>query len=52
MAEFYIARPDQNIYNFINTQVLSVVWNNLDNTWLAGEIWQGPVRPPLRVGQS
>lgn len=40
MAEFYVARPDQNIYNFINTQMLSVVWNNVDKTWLMGEWWQ------------
>lgn len=42
LAEFYMARPDSNIYNFINTQLLSVVFNDLDPTWLAGELWGGP----------
>lgn len=43
MAELYTARPDPVIYNFINTQLMSVVWNNLDSSWLAGPWWNGPV---------
>lgn len=43
MSELYLARPDQNIYNYINTQLLSVVWNNVDETWLFGQWWEGPV---------
>ena len=46
IAELYIARPDQNIYNFVNTQLLSNVFNNIDNTWLFGEWWGGPVSGP------
>jgi hypothetical protein len=44
MAELYIARPDSNIYNFINTQLLSAVFNDIDDSWLFGEWWDGPVR--------
>lgn len=44
MAELYTARPDPNIFAFVNTQLLSVLWHNLDETWLAGEWWPGPVR--------
>jgi hypothetical protein len=43
MAELYLARPDPVIYNFINTQLISVIHNNLDKTWLAGPWWNGPV---------
>ncbi|KAK4702228.1 hypothetical protein P7C70_g3994, partial [Phenoliferia sp. Uapishka_3] len=43
MAELYLVRPDANIYNFINTQLLSAVFNDLDDTWLFGEWWDGPV---------
>ena len=39
MAEFYTARPDENIYNFINLQLLSVVGTNIDDTFLAGQWW-------------
>ena len=39
MAEFYVARPDENIYNFINLQLLSVVGTNIDDTFLAGQWW-------------
>ncbi|KAI5480809.1 alpha-1,6-mannanase, glycoside hydrolase family 76 protein [Pseudohyphozyma bogoriensis] len=42
MAELYLARPDSNLYNYINTQLLSNVFNNLDESWLFGEWWQGP----------
>ncbi|KAL8293757.1 hypothetical protein RQP46_000458 [Phenoliferia psychrophenolica] len=42
MAELYVARPDQNIYNFVNTQLLSAVFNDVDDTWLFGEWWDGP----------
>ncbi|KAM0753209.1 Six-hairpin glycosidase [Meredithblackwellia eburnea MCA 4105] len=42
MAELYVARPDSNIYNFVNTQLLSVVFNDIDDTWLFGEWWNGP----------
>lgn len=44
MAELYGARPDPVIYNYINTNLMSVVWNNIDNSWLAGPWWDGPVR--------
>ena len=44
MAELYVARPDPNIYNFINTQLLSNAFNNVDDTWLFGMWWGGPVR--------
>ncbi|GAA5991413.1 hypothetical protein JCM10908_003302 [Rhodotorula pacifica] len=42
MAELYVARPDPNIYNFINTQLLSNAFNNVDDTWLYGMWWGGP----------
>ncbi|GAA6000033.1 uncharacterized protein JCM10292_003591 [Rhodotorula paludigena] len=42
MSELYVARPDPNIYNFINTQLLSNVFNNIDETWLFGMWWGGP----------
>ncbi|SGY38001.1 BQ5605_C003g01938 [Microbotryum silenes-dioicae] len=42
LAELYLARPDPNIYNFINTQMLSNVFNNVDNSWLFGMWWNGP----------
>ncbi|GAA5914096.1 hypothetical protein JCM6882_001846 [Rhodosporidiobolus microsporus] len=42
MAELYVARPDPNIYNFINTQLLSNVYNNVDDSWLWGMWWGGP----------
>lgn len=45
MAELYLARPDPNIYNFVNTQLLSNVYNNVDDSWLFGMWWGGPVRP-------
>lgn len=44
LAELYVARPDPNIYNFVNTQLLSNAFNNLDDTWLFGMWWGGPVR--------
>lgn len=44
LAEFYTARPDPNIYNFINTQLLATIWNDVDDTWLSGPWWNGPVR--------
>jgi hypothetical protein len=43
LSELYLARPDQNIYNFINTQMLTNVYNNVDPSWLFGMWWQGPV---------
>lgn len=43
LAELYVARPDPNIYNFVNTQLLSNVYNNVDDTWLFGMWWGGPV---------
>lgn len=43
LSELYLARPDENIYNFINTQMLSNVFNNVDPSWLFGMWWQGPV---------
>lgn len=45
MSELYLARPDPNIYNFVNTQLLSNVYNNVDDSWLFGMWWGGPVRP-------
>lgn len=42
MAELYLARPDSNIINFLNTQLLAAVYNDLDSTWLFGEWWVGP----------
>ncbi|BGP04251.1 Mannan endo-1,6-alpha-mannosidase DCW1 [Rhodotorula toruloides] len=42
LAELYVARPDPNIYNFVNTQLLSNAFNNLDDTWLFGMWWDGP----------
>ncbi|GAA5827983.1 hypothetical protein JCM11251_005677 [Rhodosporidiobolus azoricus] len=42
MAELYVARPDPNIYNYINTQLLSNVFNNVDDSWLFGMWWGGP----------
>lgn len=42
LAELYMARADQNIYNFVNTQLLANVFNNVDNSWLFGEWWAGP----------
>jgi hypothetical protein len=52
MAELYVARPDPNIYNFINTQLLSNAFNNVDDTWLFGMWWGGPVRFPLPLSAS
>lgn len=43
LAEFYLARPDPNLYNFINTQLLSIIHHDLDASWLAGPRWAGPV---------
>ncbi|BGP36134.1 hypothetical protein JCM10449v2_000032 [Rhodotorula kratochvilovae] len=42
MSELYVARPDPNIYNFVNTQLLSNVFNNVDDSWLFGMWWGGP----------
>ncbi|GAA6008154.1 hypothetical protein JCM10207_007047 [Rhodosporidiobolus poonsookiae] len=42
LSELYIARPDPNIYSFINTQLLSNVFNNVDDSWLFGMWWGGP----------
>ncbi|GAA5935258.1 hypothetical protein JCM3775_007250 [Rhodotorula graminis] len=42
MSELYLARPDPNIYNFVNTQLLSNVYNNVDDSWLFGMWWGGP----------
>ncbi|GAA6033712.1 hypothetical protein JCM8097_004394 [Rhodosporidiobolus ruineniae] len=42
LSELYVARPDPNIYNFINTQLLSNVFNNVDDSWLFGMWWGGP----------
>ncbi|KAM0793634.1 hypothetical protein ACM66B_001066 [Microbotryomycetes sp. NB124-2] len=42
LSELYLARPDENIYNFINTQMLSNVFNNVDDSWLFGLWWRGP----------
>jgi hypothetical protein len=46
LSELYLARPDPNIYNFVNTQLLTNVFNNVDDTWLFGLWWGGPVRSP------
>lgn len=43
LSELYLARPDPNIYNFINTQLLTNIFNNVDDTWLFGLWWGGPV---------
>lgn len=43
ISELYLARPDENIYNFVNTQLLSNVYNNVDDSWLFGLWWGGPV---------
>ncbi|GAA5897852.1 hypothetical protein JCM5296_006093 [Sporobolomyces johnsonii] len=42
LAELYVARPDPNLYNFINTQLLTNVFNNVDDSWLFGMWWGGP----------
>ncbi|GAA5873315.1 hypothetical protein JCM8547_007067 [Rhodosporidiobolus lusitaniae] len=42
LSELYVARPDPNIYNFINTQLLSNAFNNVDESWLFGMWWGGP----------
>ncbi|GAA5939289.1 hypothetical protein JCM1841_004846 [Sporobolomyces salmonicolor] len=42
LSELYVARPDPNLYNFINTQLLTNVFNNVDDSWLFGMWWGGP----------
>jgi hypothetical protein len=48
LAEFYTARPDPQIYNFVNTNLLSMINFDLDDSWLAGQWWNGPVRQNFR----
>lgn len=43
LGELYVARPDPNIYNYVNTNLMSVVYNNIDKSWLFGQWWEGPV---------
>lgn len=42
LADLYLANNDENIYNYLNTQLLSNAFRNLDSSWLYGEIWNGP----------
>ncbi|KAH8919870.1 glycoside hydrolase family 76 protein [Atractiella rhizophila] len=42
MKDLYLARPDENILNYLNTQLLSATFNDLDSTWLYGQWWSGP----------